>query len=376
MPPKNAKGSDKKAIEKAKKKLEDSTFGLKNKKSKKTQEFVKQKMNQVESLKKPMQDKAEKKKQEQKADSELKALFAPVVHQKVPFGVNPKTVVCEMFKLGTCDRTAQRCKFSHDLSVGRKGTKLDVYTDRREVGEKDTDTIDKWDQSKLEEVVLSKHGNPQTTTTIVCKYFLEAIENGKYGWFWDCPNGGNKCKYKHALPPGFVLKKDKKPSENKSEISLEEFLETERHNLGSNLTAVTLESFTKWKQERQLRKEEEDSKARQAKEKAFKAGKLSKMSGRDFFEFNPDLHNDDNDDGDEYDFSQFRNADGGYQHDDDDGDDVGGGYGKGAADQKAANQTGGDQSKAAAGSGTAPQNEALFVAESLEGLGIDGSDDE
>ena len=23
----------------------------------------------------------------------------------------------------------------------------------------------------------------------MCKYFVEAIENAKYGWFWECPNG-------------------------------------------------------------------------------------------------------------------------------------------------------------------------------------------
>ena len=58
--------------------------------------------------------------------------------------------------------------------------------------------------AKLREVVLSKHGNPKTTTDKVCKYFIEAVENAKYGWFWVCPNGGDQCKYKHSLPPGYV----------------------------------------------------------------------------------------------------------------------------------------------------------------------------
>lgn len=40
----------------------------------------------------------------------------------------------------------------------------------------------------------------------ICKFFLDAVEKSKYGWFWSCPNGEH-CKYKHALPPGFVLKK-------------------------------------------------------------------------------------------------------------------------------------------------------------------------
>lgn len=61
----------------------------------------------------------------------------------------------------------------------------------------------------------------------VCKYFLDAIENNKYGWFWVCPGGGDNCMYRHALPPGFVLKKDKKKEEKDEEISLEELIENE-----------------------------------------------------------------------------------------------------------------------------------------------------
>ena len=55
---------------------------------------------------------------------------------------------------------------------------------------------------------------------------MEAIEKGLYGWFWVCPNGGDKCIYKHCLPPGFVLKK-KQEKEQKDEISIEEFIEEE-----------------------------------------------------------------------------------------------------------------------------------------------------
>lgn len=60
----------------------------------------------------------------------------------------------------------------------------------------------------------------------VCKYFLEAIEKNLYGWFWTCPNGGNKCMYRHALPPGFVLKKDLKKEEADDTVSLEELIES------------------------------------------------------------------------------------------------------------------------------------------------------
>ena len=58
------------------------------------------------------------------------------------------------------------------------------------------------------------------------------MEKSLYGWFWECPNG-EKCIYRHALPPGYVLKKDKKKDDKKSDISLEDLIETERAALGS-----------------------------------------------------------------------------------------------------------------------------------------------
>lgn len=59
------------------------------------------------------------------------------------------------------------------------------------------------------------------------------MEKSKYGWFWECPSKA-KCIYRHALPPGFVLKKDKKKEDKKDEISLEDLIERERANLGPN----------------------------------------------------------------------------------------------------------------------------------------------
>ncbi|KAJ1735796.1 Translation machinery-associated protein 46 [Coemansia biformis] len=321
MPPKKTQPTKKSDDKQKKKIIEDKTFGLKNKnKSAKVAQYVKQVEKQVmdSGNRKALKDandrkatQAEKREAERKKQEEFADLFKPVqLVQKVPFGVDPKSVLCINFKAGHCEKGA-KCKFSHDPNVGRKGTKVDLYTDKRD--QQTDDTMDKWDQNRLEEVVLSKHGNPQTTTDIVCKFFLEAIEGGKYGWFWECPNGGDKCKYKHALPPGFVLKRER-TKEEKEEISLEEFLETERHKLGTNLTPVTLDSFAKWKEARQERREAESLKTQQAKEKAYKAGKLANMSGRDFFEFNPELDADEGDD-DSFDFAQYRNADGGYQQD-------------------------------------------------------------
>ena len=120
---------------------------------------------------------------------------------------------------------------------------------------------------------MSKHGNPKTTTDKVCKYFISAVEDGKYGWFWTCPNGGDACKYKHSLPPGFVLKTKEQRAAEKAlmdksplkTLTLEDFLENERHKLSGEGTPVTFETFTKWKTERLSKKEAEDQ-ARHAKE--------------------------------------------------------------------------------------------------------------
>ncbi len=44
--------------------------------------------------------------------------------------------------------------------------------------------MEDWDQETLERVVKEKHGSekPSNATTIVCKYFLEAVEKRQYGW--------------------------------------------------------------------------------------------------------------------------------------------------------------------------------------------------
>ena len=68
---------------------------------------------------------------EEKRKKEEAALFKPIQVQKVPFGVDPKTILCAYFKAGTCDK-GSKCKFSHDMNVGRKVDKKNVYEDSRE----------------------------------------------------------------------------------------------------------------------------------------------------------------------------------------------------------------------------------------------------
>ena len=73
-------------------------------------------------------------------------------------------------------------------------------------------------------------------TDIVCKHFLDAIESKKYGWFWECPNGGDKCQYRHALPAGYVLKSEVKDTEDNTE-QLEDRIERERRALTTRTLA-------------------------------------------------------------------------------------------------------------------------------------------
>ena len=135
-------------------------------------------------LAKKKEAEAKRKAEEKKAQEEAKRKqqLCLVFNNKSPFGVDPKSILCEFFKQGLCTK-GNKCKFSHDPNVGRKVVKKDLYTDSRQE-EKENDTMDNWDEEKLRKVILSKHGNPKTTTEKVCKFFIEAVENGKYGWFW------------------------------------------------------------------------------------------------------------------------------------------------------------------------------------------------
>ncbi|ORY34338.1 putative cytoplasm protein [Naematelia encephala] len=299
MPPKVAK--------------EDKTFGMKNKnKSKKVQSYidtVQKQQSQAgknkEALAKDKEKEARalaKKNEEAKKKMELE-LFGPVQVQKIPFGTDPKTVLCVYFKAGHCQK-GTKCKFSHDRNVERKVEKVNIYEDARK--EKKDDTMDTWDEEKLRNVVGQNAQKQRNATDIVCKYFIQAIEDKKYGWL--PPNGGDKCMYRHALPPGFVLKSEKKAAEEaakKDQISLEEFVEVERHKLKPPLTPVTAETFAIWKKSRLEKKQAEAEAAEKAKAVQRAAGKLTGLSGRDMFQFGGELFEDEEADGDDWDISRL-----------------------------------------------------------------------
>lgn len=137
--------------------------------------------------------------------------------------------------------------------------------------------MEEWDQEELEKAVNSKHGNENKNrpTEIICKFFLEAIETKKYGWFWVCPNGGNNCQYRHALPPGYVLKSQMKAmmEDQLSKLLPEDNIEEERIKLNSS-TPMTREIFEEWKSKK--RQSRVDSRLAEIEERK----KKNLMTGR------------------------------------------------------------------------------------------------
>jgi len=132
--------------------------------------------------------------------------------------------------------------------------------------------------------VKKEAGRPVNASAQVCKHFINAIEEKKWGWFWECPNGNQKCVYRHALPEDYVFK-DSIKKEKLETRSLESILEEERANLTGTGTKVTPETFAIWKEKNRLQKEKEEKKASIKRQQELKLGKV-KMTGREILESN------------------------------------------------------------------------------------------
>lgn len=312
---------DAKKENKPKKVAVDHTFGLKNKnKSKKVQDFVQQVQKNVANsgiskaeAKRLKELKAAKdaRMAEKAAKEERANLLKPVLAGGVAGSVdngeeNPKDSICKFFLQGACAR-GDKCKYSHSLQQSR-AQKINLYMDPR-----DMDTMDTWDQKKLEEVVEINEQSAEkrsNQTEIVCKYFLDAIENNKYGWRWKCPNG-ESCIYRHRLPQGFVFrpKGSKVEEEEEEELPLEERIEEQRRVLDlAKCTPVTAESFKAWyAKQRQKKADAVEQERKKAAKKGGNRG-LHALSGHALFQYDRSLFQNQNlDDGDAvFDLSELR----------------------------------------------------------------------
>eukprot|EP01071_Lankesteria_metandrocarpae_P009838 Lankesteria_metandrocarpae@DN5255_c0_g1_i1.p3 len=366
MGPKKDERGQQKAEEKRKVKVaEDKTFGLKNKnKSKAVQKFIKgvqaqarpnQKSEQAR-LDAQLQQKEDKKKQAQQ-DALLASLFKGAENMKT---------------LGKGD------------SASVPEQKIDLYVDKR-----DNKDMASWNQEELESVIQEKHGEDNAMSTgIVCKFFLDAVEKKQYGWFWTCPGGGDTCKYRHCLPPGYVLKveEDKAADLDDEDENLEEMIERERAALPSGGTMVTLESFKLWKQKCEQQRLANVEAKRLAESKKTGGRGLEVLSGRDLFTYDPTLFIDGEgaaSDGDyEEDEVDDNNNDDGDDNDgdDNDGDDNDSDDGDDPSDDEGSPQLPGASAAAAPSSsaalapiveGTIVNRPDLFLEEVEEDLDLD-----
>lgn len=201
-------------------------------------------------------------------------------------------MLCILFKEGTCTK-GDACLFSHDLSIERRSEKKDLYSDNRA-----SESTEALEQGELEKIIEKKHGQTnKNASDKICKHFLEAVEKRLYGWFWVCPNGGDVCKYRHALPPGYVLRRDKAGPVKIDQPSVEDIIESEREKLDGDLTPVTPETFKVWKENRVQEKRHKCNQDLEMKRDEIATGRVtSRITGKEVFSLDASLVNQDDDD--------------------------------------------------------------------------------
>lgn len=302
MPKKNMAEKKAKDVQKV---VEDKMFGMKNKnKSKVINKMVKQVAGQEKGGFDKLQADIYKEKALKKKQEEEKKLMVDVFAKTVP--KNNEEGICAFFKAGMCKK-GKNCKFSHSVNEDTtRSNKIDIYTDQRVsmFGNSNADTIENWNQEKLSEVVDYNSSKYNTTniTEKVCKFFLEAVEKSKYGWFWVCPNGYN-CIYRHCLPPDYVFKNKKKVIEQpvEDEESIVDKIDNARDKLdGKKLTPVTKERFDEWLKVRRERLEKERKGRIQEELKNMGVKAKKGLTGKELFDKDQGIFADAEDAVDEY----------------------------------------------------------------------------
>lgn len=221
------------------KELEDKLFGEKNKSKKK----------EIQGMIKKLElelDLDRKKKQEAET-----AKKNAVVKQLIPVGVDPKTVQCINFLNGNCNK-GDACQFGHDIKKEEK---------------KESDKSEAQKQK------------------IICRFLVDAMNNGEYNSQWVCPMP--KCENIHKLI--------ELSNNQEIEISLEEYIELQRQTLNeTNLTPCNEKTFAEWK-------------AKKDKEEELHAKRVAALStnlkGVDLFLENPDMFVDDEEAGEEINYA-------------------------------------------------------------------------
>ena len=226
-----------KSVKELKKELDDKTFGMKNK-------------NKSSAIKKQLQrleisaTLVRRKKKEQEGQKEKVLMIQP----KAPVGVDPKTIPCVYFQNKLCTK-GDKCKYGHEISKPEK-TKDEVVDGSRKV----------------------------------CMFLIDAVNQGGYSKEWACPD--RRCRDVHMLA--------EIGAHSEVEISLEEYLELSRQNIGEPHTPMTEDLFLKWREKRLKEEKAHQSKVKQ----------LSNIGrGKELFDAKPEIFEDDEEEGDFIDYS-------------------------------------------------------------------------
>ncbi|XBW38653.1 hypothetical protein QEN19_004241 [Hanseniaspora menglaensis] len=236
MPPK-------KQNEAKKKSSVDKTFGMKNKKGSKAKKQIEQINRQNFDFKKDEMRRQKEEAKFLKEQEELtkKLLFNPVIKQPVVAkGVDPKTVLCPMFKLSNCNK-GSNCKFSHDANL------VANFIQQQNEARQEEEKLKQKEKPKM----LNHKGNEITSTDIICKFMIEMMEKQLWGFRLEEKHmEETDCKYVHQLPEGYIVKTaeqkrlEREMQENMPKITIEQFVEQERESLDKdNLTPLTLDLF-------------------------------------------------------------------------------------------------------------------------------------
>jgi len=149
------------------------------------------------------------------------------------------------------------------IEENRKTVKADPFVDLREL---------KNEERKLNGEKLWK---PMYNNT--CMYFIQAVEEKKYGWFWECPNDGEQCPYYHKLPEDYQFKDE--DEEELETRTLEEIIEDRRSKITEG-TPVNEKTFKEWKERKNKEKAEKEEQKKKQRNKDLKSGH-AKLTGRE-----------------------------------------------------------------------------------------------
>jgi len=112
---------------------------------------------------------------------------------------------------------------------------------------------------------------------ILACFFIQAVEEKKYGWFWECPNEGDNCPYFHKLPQDYIFKSDEVVV--KDTRTLEEIIEERRSGISGG-TPVNAKTFKEWKDKKLQLKAEKEEESKNQRTKDIKSGHV-KLTGRE-----------------------------------------------------------------------------------------------